>query len=91
MWNYVGIVRSEKRLSRALSRISAIRTELDEYYWNYELTEQLIEVRNLAVVAWLTVRCAISRKESRGIHYTIDYPRLDDRFAGRDTIVSSGS
>ncbi len=91
MWNYVGIVRSEKRLSRALSRISAIRTELDEYYWNYELTEQLIEVRNLAVVAWLTVRCAISRKESRGIHYTIDHPRLDDRLAGRDTIVSSGS
>ena len=91
MWNYVGIVRSEKRLSRALSRISAIRTELDTYYWNYELTEQLIEVRNLALVAWLTVRCAISRKESRGIHYTIDHPKLDDRLSGRDTIMSSGS
>ncbi len=91
MWHYVGIVRSEKRLSRALSRISAIRAELDEYYWNYELTEQLLEVRNLAVVAWLTVRCAISRKESRGIHYTIDHPRLDERFTGRDTIVASGS
>jgi len=99
MWNYVGIVRSEKRLSRALSRIAAIRAELDDYYWNYELTEQVLEVRNLALVAWLTVRCAISRKESRGIHFTIDYPDTQPgtvlasgvTSAGRDTILSSGS
>jgi L-aspartate oxidase len=91
MWHYVGIVRSEKRLKRALSRIAAIRAELDEYYWSYELTHQLIEVRNLALVAWLTVRCAMARRESRGIHFTIDHPQPDDRCAGRDTIMSSGS
>jgi L-aspartate oxidase len=91
MWHYVGIVRSEKRLKRALSRIAAIRAELDEYYWNYELTEQLLEVRNLALVAWLTVRCAMARKESRGIHFTIDHPRPDERLAGRDTIMVSAT
>lgn len=90
MWHYVGIVRSEKRLARALSRISVIRSELDEYYWNYQLTEQLLEVRNLALVAWLTVRCALSRKESRGIHYTLDFPAPDQRGKPRDTILSSG-
>lgn len=90
MWHYVGIVRSEKRLARALSRISTIRAELDDYYWNHQLTEQLLEVRNLALVAWLTVRCALSRKESRGIHYTIDFPDRDSRMPPRDTILTSG-
>jgi L-aspartate oxidase len=85
MWHYVGIVRTEKRLQRALSRISSIRQELDEYYWSYEVNANLLEVRNLSQVAWLTIRCALSRKESRGIHFTLDYPKTSE--FGRDSIL----
>jgi L-aspartate oxidase len=85
MWNYVGIVRSDGRLKRALARISAIREELDTYYWQYQVTDGFLEVRNLAIVAWLTIRCAMSRKESRGIHYTLDFPETRDE--PRDTIL----
>ncbi len=87
MWNYVGIVRSDNRLTRALSRITALREELDRYYWNYQVTDALLEVRNLAVVASLTVRSAMARKESRGIHYTLDYPTPNERFGRKDTIL----
>lgn len=86
MWHYVGIVRSEKRLKRAMRRIIAIQNELDEYYWNYEVDGKLLEVRNLSQVAFLTVRCAISRKESRGIHYNIDYPEQSPEWQ-KDTVI----
>lgn len=86
MWNYVGIVRSDARLKRALSRIEAIRQEIDEYYWSYQVNTSLLEVRNLAAVAWLTIRCAMRRKESRGIHYTLDY-KEQNPLAAIDTIL----
>ncbi len=85
MWHYVGIVRSDKRLKRAEMRIESILRELNEFYWNYQITEQFLEVRNLAIVAKLTIRCAMARKESRGIHYTIDYPQ--EAALIRDTII----
>lgn len=78
MWNYVGVVRTDKRLKRALSRITAIRSELNTYYWNYKITNEFLEVRNLSQVAWLTIRSALKRKESRGIHYTLDYKEALD-------------
>lgn len=85
MWNYVGIVRTDKRLRRAYSRIQSIRSELEDYYWNYQINEKLLEVRNLAEVAYLTVKCAMKRKESRGIHYNLDFPfKLE---ISKDTIV----
>jgi len=87
MWHYVGIVRTNHRLARALSRITALRGELDSYYWSYHVTDSLLEVRNLALVAMLTIRCAIARKESRGIHYTLDYPEPNERFGRKDTIL----
>jgi L-aspartate oxidase len=80
-------VRSDARLTRALSRITALREELDSYYWEYQVTDQLLEVRNLALVAWLTVRCAMARKESRGIHFNIDYPEAQTALPPRDTIL----
>ncbi len=87
MWNYVGIVRSNKRLVRALRRIQMIQEEISDYYWNFYITSDLIELRNIATVAELIVRCALERKESRGLHYTIDYPETDDAHWKRDTEV----
>ena len=86
MWHYVGIVRSDQRLRMALKRIQSISQELDHYYWKYQVNENLLEVRNLVQVAWLTIRCAMSRKESRGIHYTLDYPELAGE-QGKDTVI----
>jgi L-aspartate oxidase len=87
MWHYVGIVRSDVRLKRALARISVLRQEVESFYWDYELDRDLIEVRNIAEVANLTIKCAMARKESRGIHFNIDYPEMDDVFCNKDTIL----
>jgi len=74
MWDYVGIVRTSKRLERALRRIQMLQQELDEYYARFRVSNNLLELRNLVQVAELIVRCAMMRKESRGLHYTLDYP-----------------
>jgi L-aspartate oxidase len=89
MWNYVGIVRSDKRLRRAARRIALLQEEIAEYYWRYFVTRDFLELRNIATVAQLVVECAAARRESRGLHSTIDYPELDPKQA-RDMVVKRG-
>ncbi len=86
MWNYVGIVRTTKRLLRARARIERVKEDLTEYYWDFKLTAPMIELRNLATVADLVVESALRRRESRGLHATLDYPESDDRWL-RDTVL----
>ena len=84
MWNYVGLVRSQRRLLRAQRRIEMIREEIRDFYWRATITRDLIELRNIATVAELIVACALKRRESRGLHYNIDFPELGDP---EDTII----
>lgn len=91
MWNYVGIVRSNKRLERAKRRIDMIAGEIEEYYRNFTITTNLLELRNIATVAGTIIECSRLRKESRGLHYNLDYPDRDDITWLRDTVVKKDS
>jgi L-aspartate oxidase len=89
MWDYVGIVRTTKRLERALNRINLLRQEIEDYYGHFRVTADLVELRNLVEVSDLIVRSALARKESRGLHYTLDYPEMLPDAA--DTVLEPGS
>ncbi|HRX55183.1 MAG TPA: FAD-binding protein, partial [Verrucomicrobiales bacterium] len=87
MWDYVSIVRTGKRLIRAATRLRNLQREVQEFYWNFKITTELLELRNLVEVATLIVESANRRKESRGLHYTLDYPERDDEHSRHNTVL----
>jgi L-aspartate oxidase len=87
MWDYVGIVRTNKRLQRAQKRIANLQEEIQQYYWDFTVTGDLLELRNIATAAELIVRCALERRESRGLNYNLDYPDPDPEWAQRETSI----
>ena len=88
MWDYVGIVRTTKRMERAKHRIDLLQQEIEEYYSNFRVSRDLIELRNIAVVADLIIRSALSRHESRGLHYTLDYPDTKPELDKVNTVLT---
>jgi L-aspartate oxidase len=90
MWDYVGIVRTTKRLARAQKRLANLQEEIQEYYWDFIVTSDLLELRNIATVAQMIVECALQRPESRGLHYNLDFPQPNPKWAQRDSIVKRG-
>lgn len=88
MWDYVGIVRTTRRLQRAKTRIENIIEEIREYYWDFTVTKEILELRNIARVAWLIIESALSRKESRGLHFTLDYPNTDPALSQQNTLIT---
>ena len=87
MWDYVGIVRTNKRLQRAAKRIANLQEEIQEYYWDFRVTSALLELRNIATVAELIIRSALQRPESRGLNYNLDFPNANPDLAQRDTVL----
>jgi len=88
MSNYVGIVRSDLRLTRALRRIKLIKKEIENFYKKTKITREVIELRNMALIAYLIIKSALRRKESRGLHYNTDYPKTSSKFL-KDTVITN--